>query len=149
MLLFQVSGVKRMLMQSFWWWVTYTHCLVWKTGKIARGPGEQKARAMGSSSTTRKQMHRRSWSFMWGDWSPEKSGGFVQAEIVLGWGCRIRLNTHMLLAAAKVMTERVGTSALGEVTPGGHCIDIGTWSFDRSPIRNFILWVTCLLTASW
>lgn len=45
----------------------------------------------------------------------------------------------MLLAAAKLMTQEVGTSALGEVWPEGHWIDIGVWSFGRSSIRNFIL----------
>lgn len=45
----------------------------------------------------------------------------------------------MLLAAAKLMTQEVGISALGEVWPEGHWIDIGVWSFGRSSIRNFIL----------
>lgn len=54
-----------------------------------------------------------------------------------------------LLAAAEVMVSGVGRSALGEVGPEGHLIDIGTWSFDKSPIRNAILQVTCFLPVSW
>lgn len=45
----------------------------------------------------------------------------------------------MLLEAAELMTEGVGTSALGKVTPEGHCVDTGTWHFDKNPIRNVIL----------
>lgn len=41
-----------------------------------------------------------------------------------------------LLAAAKVMTEGVGTSVPGEVRPEGRHSDIGMWSFDRHPVRN-------------
>lgn len=47
--------------------------------------------------------------------------------------------TNRALAAAKLMTKGVGTSALGEVMPEGCCVDVGTWHFDRSPIRNTIL----------
>lgn len=68
----------------------------------------------------------------------------MQAEIALD---RVEYQTQtekkkthtMLLAAAKLMTQEVGTSALGEVWPEGHWIDIGVWSFGRRSIRNFIL----------
>lgn len=47
------------------------------------------------------------------------------------------------------MAQGVGRSALGEVRPEGHRTVIGTRSFDKRPIRNAILQVTCLLPASW
>lgn len=52
----------------------------------------------------------------------------MQAEIVkMGWAIRYSLKQAMLLArAARLMTQGVGTSALGEVRPEGHCTDTGT-----------------------
>lgn len=37
----------------------------------------------------------------------------------------------MLLATVKLMTKEMGASAVGEVMPGGRCVDVGGWSLGR------------------
>lgn len=44
---------------------------------MAGGPGDRKAGVMGSSSVMKKEMDGPCQSFMWGNQSPGKSGGFV------------------------------------------------------------------------
>lgn len=71
-----------------------------------------------------------------------QGGGLAPNAACLFCDCCLRIQSEqqiMQLAAIKLMTMGVGTSALGEVMPEGRGVDIGTWHFDRRPIRNAVL----------
>ena len=142
MLLFKSKWGKRIAV--IWTqWVTYASGPVWM-GKMSGGSGEQKARVMGSSNTLKKELPRWSPSLMWGLWKDRWLCWGWDCHGVGVWlwlltACPVTLQSFrrqpekqtMLLASAKLMAKEVGASAVGEVTPGGHCVDVGAWSLGR------------------